>query len=79
MSSKRSAGSILQYFTKKVTGQKSSVSTGEIALIDFTDLPTSFRDKNSEISSVTQASIGVNSVDKEQNEIMQYFFRQQHS
>jgi len=83
MSSKRSAGSILQYFTKKVTGQKSSlstgVSTGEIALIDFTDLPTSFRDKNSEISSVTQASIGVNSVDKEQNEIMQYFFRQQHN
>jgi hypothetical protein len=79
MSSKRSAGSILQYFTKKVTGQKSSVFTGEIALIDFTDLPTSFRDKNSEISSVTQASIGVNSVDKEQNEIMQYFFRQQHS
>jgi hypothetical protein len=77
MSSKRSAGSILQYFTKKVKCQTSSFSTGiftgEIALLDFTDLPISFRDKNSEISSVTQVSTGVNSVDKEQNEIVQYF------
>ncbi len=83
MSSKRSAGSILQYFTKKVKGQKSSlstgVSTGEIALIDFTDLSTSLRDKSSEISSVAQVSTGANSVDKEQNEIAQYFFWQQHN
>jgi hypothetical protein len=69
MSSKRSAGSILEYFMEKVKGQKSSLSTNvaskEIALIDFTDLPTSSRDKNSEISSVTQVSTDVNYVDKE--------------
>jgi hypothetical protein len=77
MSSKRSAGSILEYFTKTVKGQKSSLSTDvaieEIGLIDFIDLPTSSRDKNSEIPSVAQVSSDVNSVDKEQNEIAQYF------
>jgi hypothetical protein len=69
MSSKRSAGSILEYFMEKVKGQKSSLSTDvatkEIALIDFTNLPTSSRGKNSETSCVTQVSTDVNSVDKE--------------
>jgi hypothetical protein len=43
-------------FSKESKGRASSLSTEEISLVDFTDLLTSSRDENTEISSVTKIS-----------------------
>ena len=56
MVSKRSAGSIPVFFSKKWKAHASSLSTAEIPLVDCTDLPTSSRDENTEISSATKIS-----------------------
>ncbi len=47
MSSKRSVGSIIEYFTKKAKGQTSSISTEEIPLVDLIDLSTLSQDESS--------------------------------
>ncbi|CAF2490996.1 unnamed protein product [Rotaria sp. Silwood2] len=56
MTSKRSTGSILDVFFFKSKSQASSLSTEEMSLVDFADLPTSSRDENTEISSATKIS-----------------------
>jgi hypothetical protein len=53
---KRSAGSILDFFSKKSKAHGSSLSTEEIPLVDITDLRTVSRDENTEISSATKIS-----------------------
>ncbi|CAF0953813.1 unnamed protein product [Adineta steineri] len=54
MASKRSSGSILDFFSKKSKAQAPVLSTEEIPLVDFTILPTSSRGENTEISSATK-------------------------
>ncbi len=56
MASKRSTGSILDFFSEKSKAQGSSLSTEEIPLLDITDLRTGSRDENTEISSATKIS-----------------------
>jgi hypothetical protein len=56
MASKRSAGSILDFFSKKPKTEGSSLSTEEIPLVDITDLQTGSRDENTEVSSATKIS-----------------------
>jgi hypothetical protein len=56
MASKRSAGSILHVFSKKLKAEESSLSAEEIPLVDITDLRTGSRDENTEISSATKIS-----------------------
>ncbi|CAF3317882.1 unnamed protein product [Rotaria sp. Silwood2] len=60
MASKRCAGSILEYFTKKVKSTTTSVSTEGIALTDLTDLSTSSGDEALEAPFVTQTTPLVN-------------------
>jgi hypothetical protein len=48
MLSKRSCGSILEYFTKKSTDQTASLSTEEIALENLNDFSTSSQHENRE-------------------------------
>ena len=56
MASKRSAGSILDFFSKKSKAQTSSPFTEEIPLVDFTDSSTISQDENTRISSKNQTS-----------------------
>ncbi|CAF4011405.1 unnamed protein product, partial [Rotaria sp. Silwood1] len=62
MASKRCAGSILEYFTKKMKSSTASVSTKEIALTDLINLSTSSRDEVLEESFVAQSTPLVNSL-----------------
>ncbi len=56
MASKRSAGLILDFFSKRSKPQASSLLTEEIPLVDFTLPPTSSRDENTRISSTNKTS-----------------------
>ncbi len=56
MASKRSTGSILDFFSRKSKAQGSSLSTEEIPLVDITDLRTGSRDENTKISFATKIS-----------------------
>ncbi len=49
MASKRCAGSILEYFAKKIKSTTTSASVEEIPLTGLTDLPTSSRGEAPEI------------------------------
>ncbi|CAF3499711.1 unnamed protein product [Rotaria sp. Silwood1] len=55
MSAKRAAGTIIEYFTKKPKGPTSSPAE-ESSLVDFTDVSTSSRDENSEVSSTAHST-----------------------
>jgi hypothetical protein len=54
MASKRSAGSILDFFSKKSKAQTSSLLTEEIPLVDFTDSSTTSRDESAQIFTTNQ-------------------------
>ncbi len=60
MASKRCAGSILEYFAKKIKSTTTSASVEEVSLTDLTDLSTSFRDEAPEALAVNQTSSLVN-------------------